>query len=99
MTDEIIDFTRCTSFCLTLGDTSLIPDDHSAIEWVVLVGYANGSSLALIDIASSQWQGSPPFNLFMEAILENEDVIAFLRQEEGAIITYKRVEGGPKSLN
>lgn len=94
------DFTHFSTFCLTNDYRDMIPDDHSSIEWLVLNGCKNGSTLAMIEINSEVWGGAPPFNLFMEVVLENEHVIDFLNKEEGAIVTYKRSEpDGPKSLN
>lgn len=94
------DFTHFTSFCLTADYHDMIPDDHSQVEWIVLIGCDTGASLAMINISSDVWDTAPPFNVFIESALENEEVLEFLRHQNGAIVTYKRVEpNGPKALN
>lgn len=88
---EIRDFTAFTSFCYQLDHGDLIPKDFNRIEWITMVGCENGSTLSLISPSSDEWNGEPPFMPFFAAIVENDEVRAFINGENGVIVTYKRL--------
>lgn len=91
MTD-VRDFTRFTSFCYMLNYGDLIPRDFARVEWINFVGCETGTTLTVLGIGSDEWNGEPPFMPFFSALIEqSEELNQFLTDENGAVVTYKRL--------
>lgn len=71
----------------------MIPMDMALVEWITFVGCSSGTTMAIVEIAEKSGGEHPPFRPIFEALLANEDVIAFLFAEGGAVVTYKRKAG------
>jgi hypothetical protein len=86
------DFTEFTSFCC--HHDLAIPRDDAEVEWVTLVGCTTGHSLALTELKP---EGADPVTAyeFLTSIMDHGAVLEFLALENGAIVTYKRIKGGP----